>query len=209
MPKNNILGFICRNCNLQINNKNEISLIFHNGSNYDNSILLNRMSKLNPKIKCIGISSEKFKSIDFRFKDFCIDDDGNEYTDKYKYSFKVMDSAYFLKGPLSDLSQNLHDNYKIETKKQFKENSKLMNEKMSFPYEWITKDNLKNKELPNIKEFYSSLKLKTISEEDYNKKLEIYKKFKFKNIKDYLDNYLKLDLTLSCDVFENFRKKHL
>ena len=39
---------------------------------------------------------------------------------------------------------------------------------MNFPYEWINKDNLKNKELPEIKDFYSSIKLKTITEEEYN-----------------------------------------
>ena len=46
LPKNNILGYICQNCNLQIKNKKEIPIIFYNGMNYDNSILLNGMSKL-------------------------------------------------------------------------------------------------------------------------------------------------------------------
>ena len=60
LPNNNILGYICQNCNLQINIKKEIPLIFHNGMNYDNSILLNGMSKFKPTISCIGITSEKF-----------------------------------------------------------------------------------------------------------------------------------------------------
>ena len=38
--KNNILGFIYRECNLQIKNNKKISLYFFNGSKYDNSILL-------------------------------------------------------------------------------------------------------------------------------------------------------------------------
>ena len=33
LPKDNILGYICQNCNLEIKNKNEIPLIFHNGMN--------------------------------------------------------------------------------------------------------------------------------------------------------------------------------
>ena len=76
LPKNNILGYICQNCNLQIKNKKEIPIIFHNGMNYDNSILLNGMSKLKPTISCIGITSEKFKSIEFKFKKYEMDDDG-------------------------------------------------------------------------------------------------------------------------------------
>ena len=53
LPENNILGYICQNCNLQIKNKKEIPIIFHNGMNYDNSILLNGMSKFKPIINCI------------------------------------------------------------------------------------------------------------------------------------------------------------
>ena len=56
--ENNILGYICQNCNLQIKNKKEILIIFHNGMNYDNSILLNGMSKYKPMIKYVGITSE-------------------------------------------------------------------------------------------------------------------------------------------------------
>ena len=77
---------------------------------------------------------------------------------------------------------------------------------MNFPYEWINEDNLNNKELPGIKYFYSSLKLKSISKEEYEQTKEIYDKLEFKNIKEYLDTYLKLDITLLCDIFENFRK---
>ena len=77
---------------------------------------------------------------------------------------------------------------------------------MNFPYEWINENNLDNKDLPEIKDFYSSLKLETISEEEYKQTKEIYNKLKFKNIKEYLDTYLKLDITLLTDIFENFRK---
>ena len=63
LPEDNILGYICNDCNLQIKNKKEIPIIFHNGMKYYNSILLNGMSKFKPKINCIGITSEKFKSI--------------------------------------------------------------------------------------------------------------------------------------------------
>ena len=70
LPEDNILGYICNSCNLQIKNKREIPIIFHNGMKYDNSILLNGMSKFKPIINCIGITSEKFKSIEFKFKEF-------------------------------------------------------------------------------------------------------------------------------------------
>ena len=40
LKKDNILGFICRKCNLQIKNDNMIPIYFFNGMKYDNSILL-------------------------------------------------------------------------------------------------------------------------------------------------------------------------
>ena len=203
LPEGNILGYICNNCNLQIKNKKEIPIIFHNGMKYDNSILLNGMSKFKPIINCIGITSEKFKSIEFKFKEFYTDDNGEAHEIKSKYSLKVIDSLNFLIGSLDNLSINLNNKY--ETKREFKDKFELINKKMNFPYEWINEENLNNKELPKIKDFYSSIKLETVSEE-YNKIKEIYHKLEFKNIKDYLDTYLKLDIALLCDIFENFRK---
>ena len=38
---------------------------------------------------------------------------------------------------------------------------------MNFPYEWINEESLSNEELPEIKDFYSRIKLKTISEKEY------------------------------------------
>ena len=206
LPKDNILGYICQNCNLQIKNKKEVPIIFHNGMNYDNSILLNGMSKFKPTISCIGITSEKFKSIEFKFKKYEMDDDGEAHEIKSNYSLRVIDSYNMIMGSLNSLSTNLNNKYKYETKKEFKDNFEIINKKMNFPYEWINENNLVNKDLPGIKDFYSSLKLETISEEEYKQTKEIYNKLKFKNIKEYLDTYLKLDITLLTDIFENFRK---
>ena len=206
LPKDNILGYICKNCNLQIKNKKEIPLIFHNGMNYDNSILLNGMSKFNPIISRIGITSEKFKSIEFKFRKYAMNDDGDAREIKSKYSLKIIDSYNMIMGSLNNLSTNLNNEYKYETKKEFKDNFEIINKKMNFPYEWISEDNLYNKELPDIEDFYSSLKLKTITEKEYNQIKEIYNLLKFENIKEYLDTYLKLDITLLADIFENFRK---
>ena len=119
LPEENILGHICNDCNLQIKNKKEIPIIFHIGMKYDNSILLNGMSKFKLIINCIGITSEKFKSIEFKFKEFYMDDGNGEANEiKSKYSLKVIDSLNFLIGSLDNLSTNLDNKYKYETKKR-------------------------------------------------------------------------------------------
>ena len=111
----------------------------------------------------------------------------------------------FIKGSLSELSKNLKDKNKIVTKEHFSNNFELMKYKVCFPYEFITKENIFNENLPSIENFYSSLKLDNISEEDYDKTLKIYKKLNCKNIKEYLDIYLKLDICLQADIFNVFR----
>ena len=59
--------------------------------------------------------------------------------------------------------------------------------------------------MPSIDKFYSSLKLRNIEKEEYNKTLDIYKKLKCKNVKDYLEIYRKLDICLQSDIFNVFR----
>ena len=193
--KNNILSFICRECNLQIKNDKKIPLYFFNGSKYDNSIILNSLSKIYKDeitISCIGNSSEQFKSIEFKFKNM-------------KYSFKLVDISNFIKGSLSELSEKLSDEHKIITKRHFPNNFQLLKQKTHFCYEWLTEENIYNKKLPLIENFYSSLKLKNINQEEYDQTLRIYKELKCKNVRDYLEIYMKLDICLQADIFNVFR----
>ena len=195
LEKNIIITYICRECNLQIKNNKTIPMYFFNGQKYDNSIILKSICgifKNDVTLNVIGNSCESFKMIDFRFK-------------KIKYSLKLLDMCNFIKGSLNDLSKYLNDKDKIITREHFKDNFGLMKYKTCFPYEFITKENIYNENLPPIESFYSSLNLDNITKEDYSKTLEIYKKLKCKNIKEYLNIYLKLDICLQADIFNVFR----
>ena len=81
----------------------------------------------------------------------------------------------------------------------------MLKEKTTFPYEWLNKDNIFDKQLPSIDKFYCSLKLQNISKEEYDKTIDIYKKSKCKNVKDYLEIYMKLDICLQSDISNVFR----
>ena len=193
--ENNILGFICRECNLSIKNDKTIPIYFFNGMKYDNSIILKSICDIYKDeitINCIGNSCESFKMINFKFKNM-------------KYCLKLLDISNFIKGSLSKQSEKLLYEYKIVTKKHFPENFELLKQKICFPYEWLTKENLYDKKLPPIEKFYSSLKLQNISEEEYKKTLEIYEKLKCKNIKEFLEIYMTLDVCLQTDIFNSFR----
>ena len=193
--ENDILGFICRECNLQIINDKSIPIYFFNSMKYDNRILLKSLCDIyedEMTLNCIGNSCESFKMIDFKFKNM-------------KYSFELLDICNFIKGALSKLSENLLDKDRIITKQHFPDNFELLKEKTCFPYEWLTNENLLDKELPTIDKFYSSLKLQNITKEEYNKIINIYKKLGCKNVKDYLEIYMTLDICLQSDIFNVFR----
>ena len=97
-----------------------------------------------------------------------------------KYSFKLLNISNFIKGSLSELSKKLSDEHKIVTKRHFPNNFELLKEKVSFPYEWLTRENIFDKKLPPIEDFYSSLKLQHISKEEYDETLRIYKELNVK-----------------------------
>ena len=114
--KGNILGFICREFNLQIKNDKSIPLYFFNGMKYDNSILLKSLCNIykdEMTLNCIGNSCESYKMIDFKFKNM-------------KYSFKLLEICNFIEGSLSKLSENLLDKDKIITKTNFSNNFELL-----------------------------------------------------------------------------------
>ena len=76
-----------------------------------------------------------------------------------------------------------------------------------FPYDWFDSiEKLNEEKLPDIEEFYSKLNDENISEADYEHAQNVWKKFNIKNMKEYHDLYLKTDVILLVDVFENFRK---
>ena len=131
---------------------------------YDNTILLRSLCDIYKDeiaLNCVDNSCEIFKMINFEFK-------------KMKYSFKLLDICNFIKGSLSDLSKNLLDKDKIITRKHFPDTFELLKEKVSFLYEWLAKESIFDKELSSIDKFYSSLKLRNTSKQEYDKTIEIY-----------------------------------
>ena len=60
--------------------------------------------------------------------------------------------------------------------------------------------------LPPRSEFFNSLKDEHISEEDYVHAQNVFKQFGCHSLGDYHDLYVKSDVLLLADVFENFRE---
>ena len=83
----------------------------------------------------------------------------------------------------------------------------LLTRKGVYPYDYITSiETLFEIQLPQKLEFYSKLNDEEISDSAYQHALNVWKTFNCKTIRDYHNLYLKSDVLLLADVFENFRK---
>ena len=82
-----------------------------------------------------------------------------------------------------------------------------MTRKGVHPYDYVTSiDKLKETKLPPKEAFYSLLYNEEISDEDYEHAHNVWNTFNCQTLQDYHDLYLKSDVLLLADVFENFRK---
>ena len=114
-----------------------------------------------------------------------------------------------MKSSLDSLVKNLGDrDFKNLSEEYSGKSLELVKEKGVYPYEYMDsfkrfdEDKLPDKRLF----FFSSLKDKCISKEEYDRAIKIWNVFKIKTLREYYDLYLKTDVLLLADVFEKFIK---
>ncbi|CAK1545119.1 unnamed protein product [Leptosia nina] len=114
-----------------------------------------------------------------------------------------------LHGNLEKLTKNLKDDEFHELGLHFPNQNDFdrLRQKGVFPYEYMTSlECFDLTFLPNKKHFRSSLTNNDISDADYNRALDVWQHFGCENMLDYSNLYLKTDVLLLTDVFENFRR---
>ena len=180
------------NCNLKLALKPAtytLPIFFHNLKGYDSHIILHALKDEWGKVTCIAHTMEKYMS--FRL-------------DKLVF----YDSLQHLPSSIAKLAESL-TSFPI-TEDEFKEKSSLVLKKGVYPYEYMTDfDRFDLDKLPPIGRFYSSLKDEDISDEDYAYAQKVWKEMECKTMGDYHDVYLKTDVCLLADIFENYRKTSL
>lgn len=186
---------VCNSCNLKLKTPTFVPCYFHNLSNYDAHFIVKQLGFDTKSIAVIPNTEEKYISF-------------SKYITN-RFRIKFIDTFKFMSTSLEKLSKNLsYDKSKFrETKRVFTEDDmEFVMQKGLFPYEYCNNwDKLEEKELPPMSEFYSSLKEEHITEKEYDRAKRVWRHFKFENLGQYSDWYLKVDVMLLVDVFQNFR----
>jgi len=189
-------GAAHRNCNLNYQDTNDINVIFHNFSSYDSHFLLKSLCNDIPgRMSILPLNKEKFISF-------------TKFIDNTKIRLKFIDSYRFMSSSLDKLASYLSDECK-KTVAKFCKNDlefKLLQKKGIFPYEYLDSwEKLNERNLPSIEKFYSNIKGKHISKTEYEHACMVWEVFGIENLQQYAELYLKTDVLLLTDIFENFR----
>ena len=192
-------------CNLMCKKPRLLPVIFHNLQGYDAHLFIKQLAKLEGNLDCIPSTEEKYISFSKTIK---VGEYKHINGDVLPINFEIrfLDSFKFLQTSLANLVSNLSQDDFHNTKHVFKKNTSLLTRKGVYPYDYVSSiEKLSETKLPPKDEFYSKLNDEDISDEDYQHAIKVWNTFGCKTIKDYHDLYLKSDVLLLADVFENFR----
>lgn len=124
--------------------------------------------------------------------------------DDSEIKFKFVDSFRFMASSLEKLASYL-DAYPI-LESQFNTDTTLLKRKGVFPYGYMsTWEKLDEKRLPACEAFHNDLTDTPITDDEYTHAQNVWREFKCETIGEYSDLYMKTDVLLLADVFENFR----
>nr|CAH7756011.1 unnamed protein product [Callosobruchus chinensis] len=168
-----------------------IPVVFHNMTGYDCHFILLSETIIN----LLPLNNEKYISF-------------TKYVSGTNINFRFIDPFRFMSSSLSKLSSYLDNNQKLVTRKYFSDDSKfeLVTRKGVFPYEYLDCwEKLSEESLPPQSNFFSKIHNETITDADYSHACHVWQSFQIKNLQEYAELYLKTDVLLLTDVFENFR----
>ena len=182
------------NLKLRLNAKaTAVPVIFHNLHGYDSHLLMQAISKVEGKVSCIPINTEKYISFSLG-------------------QLRFIDSAQFLLASLDKLVVAKRP-VAFQITAQYEPNEarrKLIMRKGVYPYEYMDSwARFEVTKLPPKEAFYSKLSDENINEADYAHAQQVWATFGCKTLGDYSDLYCRTDVLLLADVFETFRKTHL
>ncbi|CAB0040505.1 unnamed protein product [Trichogramma brassicae] len=185
-------------CNINYRDVRFVPVIFHNLSGYDSHLFIREIATGFPgRVWVLPQTKERYISF-------------MKFMEDQRLSFRFIDSFKFMASSLDKLASYLKQQptlRKIFGQDYDDAQIDLLTKKGVFPYEYISSlEKLQETALPPPERFYSSLTDSDISTKDYDDAKQVWDSFKISNLGEYSDLYLKTDVLLLVEVFENFRK---
>ena len=192
-------------CNLKFKKPKFAPVFFHNLSGYDSHLFVKNLRKSEGDIDYILNNEEKYisfsKEIQVRIY---LDKDKNEKPKMHEIRF--LDSTKFMASSLDSLVKNLGKEKLYNVRREFGGKTDLISRKGVYPYDYMDSlQKFSEEKFPPKENFLNRLNETHISDEDYDHAQNVWEKFGLKNMGEYHDLYLKSDVLLLADVFEEFR----
>ncbi|RLU23489.1 hypothetical protein DMN91_003694 [Ooceraea biroi] len=194
-------------CNLNYKDSHVIPVIFHNLSGYDAHFIIEDVANaFEGSVELLPLTKERYIAFT---KNVANTEDGNGCGTCVKLRF--IDSYKFLDASLDKLASYLDRSHMRILRSEFRhlseEDFELLTRKGVFPYEYVdSADKLLETRLPPRESFHSSLTGDTVSSDDYAHAITVWNRFSIETLGQYSDLYLKTDVLLLADVFQNFRE---
>ena len=191
-------------CNLNFQLTDKIPVVFHNLKGYDSHFIMQEIgnivkehsyvdakgNKREMSINVIPCNMEKYMA--FMLGRYLL----------------FIDSFQFMSSSLSNLVNNLPAEAFKYTGQVFQgEQLSLMKKKGVYPYDYMSSfEKFEDIRLPKKEDFFSAMNNEHITDEEYQHAQNVWGEFGLSSMGEYHDLYLKSDILLLTDVFENFRK---
>ena len=194
-------------CNLRYKIPRNIPVVFHNLAGFDAHLFIKELAKYTKDMGVIAKNTEDYISFSIKVEvDKYLDKNGEE---KYKeIELKFIDSFKFMSSSLDSLVNNLakggHEFWGFEEYND--KQRELLIRKGIYPYEYMNSwDRFNEGRLPSKDKFYSKLNMSGVNDKKYEHACKVWKEFNIKNMGEYHNLYLRMDVILLANVFESFR----
>ena len=197
-------GSAHEDCNLNYSMTNKIPVVFHNLQGYDSHFIMQEIGNIVKKnayfdkegkkhemsINVIPCNMEKYLAF------------------MLGQNLVFIDSFQFMSSSLSNLVNNLPAEAFKHTGQVFQgEKLSLMTKKGVYPYDYMNSfKKFEDSRLPKKEDFFSIMNNEHITDEEYQHAQNVWSEFGLSSMGEYHDLYLKSDILLLTDVFENFRE---
>ena len=192
-------------CNLNFTLTNKIPVVFHNLKGYDSHFIMQEIGNI---VKKNAIFDKEGKKV-YEMSINVIPCNMEKYMAfMLGQNLVFIDSFQFMSSSLSNLVNNLPAEAFKHTGQVFQgEKLSLMTKKGVYPYDYMNSfEKFEDSRLPKKEDFFSIMNNEHITDEEYQHAQNVWKTFNLKTMGEYHDLYLKSDILLLTDVFENFRK---